>query len=54
VELSGRASLRARIAGERLDPRRHRICREIKAATFHGLKLRRRRGLWSARIIFDL
>jgi SHS2 domain-containing protein len=54
VALQGQSSLQAQVAGERFEPRRHRVRREIKAATFHGLKLRRAPDAWTARVIFDL
>lgn len=44
---------RATARGEPLCPR-HRLRREIKAATLHGLRLRRRGGRLVARIVFDL
>ncbi len=47
-------SLRATAWGERFDPERHEFYREIKAATYHNLLLRERRGLWQAEIILDI
>ncbi|HEX5037144.1 MAG TPA: archease [bacterium] len=46
--------LTGRLAGERFDPKKHRPKSEIKAATFHGLKIRKRAGLWSAEIVLDV
>ncbi len=40
--------------GEPIDPKRHPIYTEVKAITYHGLKLERQDGQWYARIIFDL
>jgi len=40
--------------GEPIDPARHTIYTEVKAITYHGLKLERRDEQWYARIIFDL
>jgi SHS2 domain-containing protein len=44
----------ARALGERLDPARHSLDTEIKAATYHGLSIEHEEGAWKARIIFDI
>jgi SHS2 domain-containing protein len=46
--------LLAEVRGERFDPARHKIFTEIKAVTFHGLRLERANDAWKAQIIFDL
>ncbi len=46
--------LAATVRGERADPHRHRLVREIKAVTYHGLVVERRDGGWVARVIFDV
>lgn len=46
--------LRAGVAGEKIDPRRHAVYTETKAVTFHGLSVERTDGGWEARIIFDM
>lgn len=46
--------LKARLAGEELDPERHILKTGIKAATYHGLAIRSDHGGWEATIIFDL
>jgi SHS2 domain-containing protein len=45
---------RARARGEQLDPSRHILRREIKAVTYHGLRLVRGRSAWRVRIVFDI
>ncbi len=40
--------------GERFQPDRHRVRREVKAITYHQLALVRRGGRWRVRIIFDV
>jgi len=40
--------------GEHIDPGRHEIYTEIKAVTFHELRISRQGDLFTARIIFDL
>lgn len=47
-------TIRARITGERIDEKKHVIKREIKAATYHDLFVRKKKGLWTARVIFDI
>lgn len=40
--------------GEKIDFDRHQIFTEIKAVTFHGLKIESSNAGWVAQIIFDL
>jgi SHS2 domain-containing protein len=40
--------------GERLDPERHAPGREIKAVTYHQMRIRRARGAWRVRVFFDV
>ena len=47
-------SLVAEVHGERVDPVRHTIFTEIKAVTFHGLRVERDHDVWEAHIIFDV
>jgi len=51
---AGPCEIEAEIAGGVLDPARHLILREIKAATMHGLSIRRTAGGWEARVILDV
>ena len=46
--------LDADVAGEPVDLSRHAILTEIKAVTFHGLKVEQTAGQWQARILFDV
>jgi SHS2 domain-containing protein len=48
------ARLRAELAGERLDPLRHRLASEVKAATAHGLSLVRDAGGFRASVTLDV
>ncbi len=50
----GPTALVASFAGEPFDPRRHRLLTEIKAVTYHQLKVERADGKWRARIVFDI
>jgi SHS2 domain-containing protein len=49
-----RMTLRARARGERFDPSRHPRRREIKAVTYHDLRIIRSDGWWRVRIILDV
>ena len=40
--------------GERLDPEKHGVKMEIKAATYHMLEVGEKDGHWSAQVIFDV
>lgn len=46
--------LRAHIIGEPLDSRKHRIKLQIKACTYHQLKVEKTDDHWTARVIFDI
>ncbi len=46
--------LTATCAGEKLDLKKHRLRREVKAATYHNLKIENKEGLYTASIIFDI
>jgi SHS2 domain-containing protein len=46
--------LTARCAGQELEPKDHRIRREIKAATYHDLQIAERDGGYRVKIIFDI
>ena len=46
--------LRATVKGERFDARRHELLREIKAVTYHQLKIEQGQAGWTARMVFDI
>ncbi len=46
--------LEATAAGEPFDPARHRLEHEVKAVTYHGLKVARDRDEWLAEVILDI
>jgi SHS2 domain-containing protein len=55
VERSGEGYLlRAAAAGETVDPERHRLGRDVKAVTFHRLRLERRRRGWELTVVLDI
>ena len=56
VERVDRAQLLARgtARGETLDRARHALRREVKAVTYHQIRLVRGRSAWRVRIVFDV
>ena len=46
--------LEATVSGELYDPKRHAPLREIKAVTYHQIKIAYEKRKWIARIIFDI
>jgi SHS2 domain-containing protein len=54
IEQATENRIRARILGEPFDPERHPIDREIKAATYHQLRLEHGEKGWLARVYLDL
>jgi SHS2 domain-containing protein len=50
----GRLELTAELAGEPLDPARHALACDVKAATAHGLALVRAGGGWQASVTLDV
>jgi len=47
-------SVVAAVTGEDYDPARHEIALEVKAVTYHQLKIAREGEAWKARVIFDI
>ena len=46
--------LDAEVRGEPLDPGRHRLDHEVKAITYHGLKVEQTSEGWLAEVILDI
>jgi SHS2 domain-containing protein len=46
--------LKATLTTTPFDPDYHEVLREIKAVTYHGIKVTREKGIWTAEVIFDL
>lgn len=49
-----RQGVRAAAAGQRLDESRHRLLHEVKAITYHQLKVERAGTGWLAEVIVDI
>jgi len=54
IHFLGDQRLEAEVGSEPIEKNRHTIHTEIKAVTFHGLRLTHDDGGWKARIIFDV
>lgn len=50
----GPTGLDATVRGEPVDPARHRLEHEVKAITYHGLKVEPADGRWLAEVIVDI
>jgi len=50
----GDTALEAEARGEPLDGRKHEICKEIKAVTYHQAEVRKTPDGWAAKVIFDV
>ena len=46
--------LRATLKGEKCDLQRHELIREIKAVTYHQIKVAYEKGKWVSRIVLDI
>ncbi len=53
-EAGGELSLEALLKGERIDPERHRLLVDVKAATLHHLTLSREGELWRGTVVLDV
>lgn len=51
---AGNRKLIARAWGETLDRDRHVLAHEVKAITYHGLKVEHQDGCWKAEVIVDI
>lgn len=54
VRAIGQGSVDADVLGERFDPARHSVRRQIKAVTYHALLVSEDAQGWSARVVLDL
>jgi SHS2 domain-containing protein len=49
-----KTNLKATCFGEKIKPKQHKLKREIKAATYHMLRLNKEDGSYKVQIIFDV
>jgi SHS2 domain-containing protein len=50
----GDEDISAEVTGEEFDPGRHERRLLLKAATYHGLRIEKHDGGWTAEVIFDI
>jgi SHS2 domain-containing protein len=53
IDLS-ETEIKAKGYGEKIDTRKHHLKREVKAATYHMLKIEPMAGGWKTRVVFDI
>lgn len=53
IETCGETELKARVCGEKINPEKHILKTQIKAATYHMLKFEHNQQ-WKATVIFDV
>jgi len=46
--------LEAVCKGEKINPKKHEIKSEIKAATYHKLEIKKERKIWKSQVILDI
>ncbi len=54
VEKLNEQGLKAKVKGEKLNLSHHQLKTEIKAVTYHGLKVKKKGNIWEAQVIFDV
>lgn len=54
VERIDQVHVKGRARGERFDPSRHTFYTEIKAVTYHQLRVEKANDHWLARVLFDI
>ena len=54
IEILETRQLRARLLGEFVDAERHQLQREVKAVTYHQIKVEQVDGGWRAQVFVDL
>ena len=53
IEDISQTHIKGTARGERIDRTRHELKKEIKAVTYHELKVEKRDGGWRSQVIFD-
>jgi len=54
IEEFSETQIRAVARGELFNPKKHQLKTQIKAVTYHGLKIENKRSLYSTIVIFDI
>ncbi len=54
INLIEQNRIHATLSAMKYNERYHEVLREIKAVTYHQIEVKEEKGLWTARVIFDL
>jgi len=54
IEMTGKYGVKGKLLGEKFDPARHELELDIKAATYHNLKIQRVNDRFIAEVVFDI
>jgi len=54
IEMTGEYKVKGRLLGEKFDSARHELGLDIKAATYHNLKIQRVNDRFIAEVVFDI
>lgn len=54
VDMSNASRVAAELCGEKYDPSKHELVNDIKAVTYHGLKVKKVNDRFTADIVFDI
>jgi len=54
IEMTGAYGVKGKLLGEKFDPARHELELDIKAATYHNLKIQRVNDRFIAEVVFDI
>jgi len=54
VKKLDKEGLKAKVKGEKLDLSHHQLKTEIKAVTYHGLEVKKKKDSWETQVIFDV
>jgi SHS2 domain-containing protein len=54
IEKLTSTEVKARCFGEKMEPGRHKLKREVKAATYHMLRISKEDGTYKVQVIFDI
>ena len=53
LKVTGKYTLAGKISGERYNPEKHKLYKEIKAATYHDMLVEGKKGRWIIEVVCD-
>jgi len=54
TEQAGKQALKGKAGGEKIDKKKHALKADVKAASFHQLKVAKEKGKWIAQCVVDV